>query len=214
MVLYICVIIIIGKVKIMKNKALKILSICLALAVVFSCVLSVSAAKYVTNVISKSEDYVSFVQPGDMDANKKVDATDVQALKDLLLADSSDTYSDVNGDGLTNICDLVLQDVQPDTFLSGSKITLKGKSVYGADITKVMTPGAKYKLTYTKTGDVTVKITGIKDYNGNAISDKTGENYFKTPTNLSGAKLEIVGDGTIENLKIVRVQMDNEYAVN
>ena len=198
----------------MKNKALKILSVCLALAVVFSCILSVSAAKYVTNVISKSEDYVSFVQPGDLDADKKVDATDVKALKDLLLADGEDTYSDVNGDGLTNICDLVLQDVQPDTFLSGSKITLNGRSVYNADITKVMTPGAKYKLTYEKTGNVTVRIVGIKDYNGNNISDKTGENYFKTPKNLSGAKLEIVGDGTIENLKIVRIQMDNDYAVN
>ena len=198
----------------MKNKTLKILSLCLAFAVVLSCVLSVSAAKYATTVISKSEDYVSFVQPGDIDANNKVDSSDSQALKDLLLADSSDTYSDVNGDGLTNICDLVLQDLQPDTFLSGSKITLNGRSVYNKDITKVMTPGAKYKLTYTKTGDITVKITGVKDYNGNNISDKTGENYFKTPTNLSGAKLEIIGDGTIENLKIVRIDMDNDVSVS
>lgn len=198
----------------MKNKTLKILSVCLALAVVFSCVLSVSAAKYVTNVITKSEDYVSFVQPGDLDANKKVEKADALALKDLLLKDNANTYSDVNGDGKTNVCDLVLQSEQPDTFLSGSKITLKGRSVYNADITKVMNPGAKYKLTFTKTGDVTVKISGVKAYNGTDIKTNDEEYFFKTPKNLSGATLEIVGDGTIENLKLVRIQMDNDVSIS
>jgi len=198
----------------MKNKTLKILALCLSLAVVFSCVLSVSAAKYVKNVISKSSDYVSFVQPGDVDFDKDVDADDGLALKEMLLYNAASPYSDVNGDDDTNVCDLVLQDEQPDTFLDGAKITLKGKSVYRADLASKMNAGAKYKLTFTKTGDVTVRIDGIKDYNGNAISTEASDYVFKTPKAVSDFSLEIIGDGTIENLKLVRVDMDNDVSIS
>ena len=197
----------------MKNKTLKILSLCLVLAVALSCVLSVSAAKYVTNVISKSSDYAAFVQPGDTNMDKKVDASDYSELREMLLNNVASRYSDVNGDEDTDICDLVLQSEQPDAFVDGAKITLKGKSVYGADIKAALTAGAKYKLTFKKTGDVTVKISGIKDYNGNAIATSASDYIFKTPKTISDVSLEIVGDGTIENLKLVRVDMDNDVSI-
>jgi hypothetical protein len=197
----------------MKNKTLKILSLCLVLAVALSCVLSVSAAKYVTNVISKSSDYAAFVQPGDTNMDKKVDASDYSELREMLLNNASSRYSDVNGDEGTDICDLVLQSEQPDAFVDGAKITLKGKSVYGADIKAALTAGAKYKLTFKKTGDVTVKISGIKDYNGNVIATSASDYIFKTPKTISDVSLEIVGDGTIENLKLVRVDMDNDVSI-
>ena len=197
----------------MKNKTLKILSLCLVLAVALSCVLSVSAAKYVTNVISKSSDYAAFVQPGDTNMDKKVDASDYSELREMLLNNVASRYSDVNGDEDTDICDLVLQSEQPDAFVDGAKITLKGKSVYGADIKAALTAGAKYKLTFKKTGDVTVKISGIKDYNGNVIATSASDYIFKTPKTISDVSLEIVGDGTIENLKLVRVDMDNDVSI-
>ena len=119
----------------MKNKTLKILSLCLVLAVALSCVLSVSAAKYVTNVISKSSDYAAFVQPGDTNMDKKVDASDYSELRETLLNNASSRYSDVNGDDGTDICDLVLQDEQPDAFVDGAKSPLKARA-YTAQILK------------------------------------------------------------------------------
>ncbi len=79
----------------MKNKTLKILALCLVLAIALSCVLSVSAAKYVTNVISKSSDYAAFVQPGDTNIDKKVDASDYSELREMLLYNVASRYSDV-----------------------------------------------------------------------------------------------------------------------
>lgn len=200
----------------MKSKALKILAICLALVFVFSAVLGVSAAKYVANVVATSKDYVSFVQPGDLNADKAINTADAKALKGLILQDKADTYSDVNGDAVTNICDLVLQDAQPETFVDGNTINLNGKSVYNTDIASVLNTGAKYKITFTATGDVTVKINGINDINGAAITTDTTDYVFKTPLTISdaaNAELQIIGEGEVSNFKLVRVDMDNDKAV-
>ncbi len=196
----------------MKSKALKILALCLAFTFVFCGVLGASAAKYVANVIADRSDYASFVQPGDMDVNNMVDDADAGILKEILLADTSDGYSDVNGDGETNICDLVLQDSQPDLFVDGAKINLNGKSIYKEDIGSILTTGAKYKITFAKTGDVKVVIKGL----GSEISTVATDYAFTTPLTISTTDVElyVVGNGTIENLKLARVDMDNDVAVN
>lgn len=200
----------------MKSKALKILAICLAFVLVFSAVLGVSAAKYVANVVANEKDYVSFIQPGDLNADKAINTADVNALKGLILQDKADTYSDVNGDDETDICDLVLQDAQPKTFVAANTIKLSGKSVYDADLASVLNTGAKYKITFATSGDVTVKINGIKDINGAAITTDATDYVFKTPLKISNSadiELQIIGEGEISNFKLVRVDMDNDKAV-
>ncbi len=187
----------------MKQKTLKILVLCLVFALIG--VISVSAAKYPASLISGSEDYENFAQPGDMDANGSIDIDDEKALKKLILVVDTNAYSDTNGDGVTNICDLVFQQEQIGvTFIENGKINLNGKSVYSHK--ELLTTGGEYQIS----GADGIELV-IKD-NGEDVTVTNG--VFKAPLDLDNAEISIIAkNATVENLKITRVNMDNDVEV-
>lgn len=196
----------------LKTKIIKFVTLLLVFILAVGVISSVSAAKYVAKpVLEKFETQTLFLAPGDMDSNGKVDSLDFSELREMLLLDAANRFSDVNGDEITNICDLVLQNenVNKD-FISGGKMNLNGKSIYNKEIKSSLNAGAEYKITYSATGDVKVKLEGIDGLNVTASG-----NTFKTPLNLSNNDIElcVIGNGTIDELSIVRVNMDNDYAI-
>ena len=197
----------------MRARAIKILSMVLALAFTLSGILCVSAAKYVSKPVAEDfEVKTNFLIPGDLDTDGNVDAQDYTELRGLILNDQTAQYSDVDGDEVTNICDLVLQDVNAKSdFVADGVMNLNGKSVYNAEIASVLNTGAEYKVTYTTSGDVTVKLVGLT---GAEVT--TSGDTFKTPLNLSNADIElyVIGEGTVEDLAVTRINMDNDYAIN
>lgn len=199
--------------KTLKANLIKILSLVLVLAFMMSGVICASAAKYVSKPVAENfETKTNFLIPGDLDADGALNKADYKNLRTLILQDSSAEYSDVNGDGDGNICDLVLQDANANSdFIADGKMNLNGKSVYNAEITSLLNTGAEYKVAFTTTGDVEVNLIGLTD---NQVI--TSGDTFKTPLNLSNVDLElyVIGQGTIENLQISRINMDNDYAVN
>ncbi len=188
----------------MKRKTIKVLSVCLALVLALSGLLCVSAAKYATNVISKTSDYNKFVQPGDIDENGKFDNADVVGLKAVLLNKTSATNPDVNGDGDTDICDLVKQGEQPDAFVEGTTIHLKGKSFYNGELK--LTSGAQYKISGAGGVEITLKINGV-------ATSIDGDGVFTTPKTITSTELIIKGDVDINNFKLARINMDNDAEV-
>lgn len=196
----------------MKTKTIRFLALALTLALIVGAISSVSAAKYVSKPVSESfEAKTEFLQPGDVDIDGDVDDQDYTSLREMLLYNAASLYSDTNGDEITNICDLVLQKANKDVeFLKDGKMNLNGRSVYGKNINSLLNSGAEYKITYTASGDVTVKLDGIND------ADITASGAtFKTPTNLKNTDvlLYVIGEGSIESLTISRTNMDNDFSV-
>ena len=194
------------------KKFSKILAIFLVLTFAIGNVLSTSATKYVATPVSEDfETATVFLQPGDLDADGAVNTADYNKLRGELLEGKGSTYYDVNGDGIFNICDLVLQDINSKSdFLSSGKMNLNGKSIYNAEIANVFNTGAEYKVTYTATGDVAVKLIGLDGV------EVTESGYtFKTPLSISNSDIQlyVVGEGVIDDFKIQRINMDNDYAV-
>lgn len=197
----------------LKTKIIKFVTLLLVFILAVGVISSVSAAKYVAKpVFENFETTTLFLAPGDMDSNGKVDTLDYSELREMLLLDAANRFSDVNGDEITDICDLVLQNenINKD-FISGGKMNLNGKSIYNKEIKSSLTAGAEYKVTYSATGDVKIKLDGIDGINITASG-----NTFKTPLNLSNNDIElcVIGNGTIDELSIVRVNMDNDFSVN
>ncbi len=190
----------------MKGRIFKFLTVCLVFAFMLMFTLGVNAAKYPTNLISGSEDYINFAQPGDMDADNSIDKDDEVALKKLILVKNQNAYSDTNGDGVTDICDLVFQQEQIGvTFIENGAIKLNGKSVYSHK--ELMITGGEYKIT----GAEGVELI-IKD-NGTDVTVTNG--VFKAPLNLDTTEISIIAKNvTVENLKITRINMDNDIEVN
>ena len=189
----------------MKGKALKILAISLLLMFVVSGVVGVTAAKYPASMVASASDYANFVQPGDLNADKTIGTDDVKAMKGLILADSANKFSDANGDDLTNICDLVFQGEQGaySEFYDGSKINLKGKSVYNGDS---LTAGGQYEVS----GADGIKII-LND--GNTETEVSGTT-FKAPLDIENGGVAIKADNaTVTSLKIYRINMDNNANV-
>ena len=196
----------------------KVLAMSLALTFLVCSMLNISAAKYVANVVA--EDFetsaTDFLQPGDIDADGDIDTADYTELRGLILKSETATYSDANGDNVSNICDLVLQNENKATdFVSDGAMNLNGKSYYGAEITSVITTGAEYKVIYETSGDVTVKLNGLKDYDGNAVTVTESGYTFKTATAApEDVELYVIGNGTVKNFAITRINMDNDYSVS
>ncbi len=197
----------------MKTKFIKFAVLVLIFVFIVGTISAVSAAKYVAKpVLENFETSTLFLAPGDMDIDGKVDASDYEELRELLLSDAASLYSDANGDEITNICDLVLQNENLNKdFISNGKMNLNGKSVYNKNVVSSLSTGAEYKVTYNASGDIEVKLAGLDGVNITASG-----NTFKTPINLSDKEIEfyVIGNGTIEDLSIVRVNMDNEYSIN
>ena len=196
----------------MKTKFIKFMGLLLILVLIVGAVSVVSAAKYVAKPVEeKFEASTLFLAPGDLDADGKVNSSDYFALREQLLNNAASRYSDVNGDDCTDITDRVLQDENKVDFIADGKMNLKGKSIYSKDIVSLLSTGAGYKVTYNASGNIKIKLAGLDGV------DITASGYtFKTPLNLSGKSIElyVIGNGTLEDLSIVRVNMDNDYAVN
>ncbi len=195
------------------KKISKILAIFLALTLVIGSAIGASAAKYVAKAVSENfETSTEFLIPGDLDASGKIEATDYETLRGLILNDQTAKYSDVNGDSDSDICDLVLQDMNSKSdFVAGGVMNLNGKSFYNADFSSVLATGAEYKVTCTASDNVKIKLEGFS----NAQAIESGYT-FKTPLTLSNADIQlyVVGEGTVDDLAITRINMDNDYAVN
>lgn len=195
------------------KKITKILAILLALTLITGSMFSVSAAKYVANVVSEDfEDTTGFLIPGDLNANGKIENDDYTELRGLILNGKTAQYSNVNGTDGTDIRDLVLQDINSKSdFVANGVMNLNGKSFYNGELVSILSTGAEYKLTYNASDDVEVKLVGIDGSEITASGDT-----FKTPLNLSNAELQlyVIGEGIVEDLQITRINMDNDYAVN
>ncbi len=195
------------------KKLTKILAFFLALTLITGSMLGVSAAKYVANVVSEDfEEATKFLIPGDLNANGEIENDDYESLRGLILNGKTAQFSDVNGIDGTDIRDLVLQDINSKSdFVANGVMNLNGKSFYNAEMGSVLSTGAEYKLTYNASEDVEVKLVGISGAEVTASGDT-----FKTPLNLSNAEIQlyVVGEGTVEQIAITRINMDNDYAVN
>lgn len=222
----------------MKSKHFKIAAVILSLAVLFSCVMSVSATNYVVDVLSEDfESAVEFLAPGDLNADKALDASDVVALRKLLIEDETDgsytavfganadaKYSDVNGDAAVNVKDLVRQKkvaASDYSVTADGALVLNGNSAYTGDLFADMGTGAQYKISfkYKATGVIKVKINAmgetIEVRKAAASNWKTAEATFTTPLEFAeGIDLQVIGVGSIDDLVITRINMDNEYSEN
>lgn len=209
------------------------------LITVFSVVsaLSAAATEYVENVIS--EDFTAacdFLAPGDMDANGVINSTDSVSLRKLLLNNRVDKtydelyastgeqamYSDVNGDSFVDIRDLVRQKKNLATnleFIENGAMQLNGNSSYNGEFISVLGSGAEYEISYTYKSEskLLIKINGLSEqiiYENDPSADSvTVTKTFKTPltiTGTDGIEFQIIGVGTIEDISVTRINMDNE----
>jgi len=225
----------------MKRIARKLLVFALVAAFSVVSASGVTAAEYVENVVS--EDFTSackFLAPGDMDADGSVNAEDAVALRKLLLSNSGDKtydavfaakgseakYSDINGDSLVDIKDLVRQKknlTENFVFVENGAMSLNGNSSYKGDFISVLGSGAEYEISYTykSDSDLLVKINGLSEkivYENEAATDSTTvTKTFKTPLTLTetdGIELQIIGVGSVENISVTRINMDNDLVEN
>lgn len=203
--------------------------------------LGVTAAEYVENVVS--EDFTSageFLAPGDMDANGSVNAEDAVALRELLLNNNGDKaydavyaakgaeakYSDINGDDLVDIKDLVRQKknlTENFVFIENGAMSLNGNSSYKGEFISVLGTGAEYEVSYTykSDSDLLVKINGLSEeivYENEPVADSTTViKTFKTPLTLTetdSIELQIIGVGSVEYISVTRINMDNDLVEN
>lgn len=204
-------------------------------------VFSASAAKYVRDVVDCDFEGTSgaFLAPGDYDGNGAIEQADHNSLKGLILdiADEVDyssvyaknteaIYSDVNGDGIIDIRDLVLQDENKSAdFIADGAMVLNGNSAYKEKVLSNMGTGAEYKITYTYSAnaDIKVKFNGLDgllaDSTKTDTDDSTGAvtvtRSIKTPLSIekgNGIELQLVGEGEVTAFSVTRVNMDNEIA--
>ena len=212
----------------------------IALLVVGS-MLGVSAAKYLRDVVDCDFESTggAFLAPGDYDGNGTIEEADHNSLKSLILdtngedayssvyaKDTDAIYSDVNGDGIIDIRDLVLQDENKGAdFVTGGAMVLNGNSAYKDELFSNMGTGAEYKIVYTYKSDasVEVKLNGLDgllaDSTETATDGGTGDvtvtRSIKTPLSFekgNGIELQLVGEGEITDFSVTRVNMDNEIA--
>lgn len=227
----------------MKSKTMKIAAVALVLAVAISCVLSISAKSYVVNVLSddfsdagKSE----FLPAGDLNADKKIDSTDITSLKKIILKNNTDStytavygeygdealYADVTGDGMVNIIDLVRQkklSAGSYEVVENGALVLKGNTAYKNDLLSVMGTGAKYRVqfTYKSSDSVTLKLNSmgeeIKIEKDAADRETTVSEIITAPLSFAddGIDLQIIcKDGIIKDFSITRIDMDNEISAD
>ena len=210
-----------GRCLIVKRVVKKIISLSLATAFCIICTLSVSATQYVEKVVNEDFSLKSeclFLAPGD----------DLVSLRKMFLNDNSakSIYSDVNGDEMVDIRDLVRlkKNIANNfEFIDNGVMLLNGNSAYKGDFISVMGTGAEYELEYTykSNSPIKVKINGLGEeitYESDASADYiTVTQTFKTPlkiTKSNDIELQIIGVGSIKNFKVTRINMDNEHVEN
>lgn len=228
----------------MKSKAIKIAALCLAITLIFSCMLCVSATEYTVDVLA--EDFAAadcdFLAPGDLDADGALNATDAVSLRKLLIEDETDgtytavytakgeeaKYSDVNGDDAVNILDLVRQKkniANEFTLVDTAEGTmaLNGNTAYTGEFVSKMGTGAEYKVAFSYKSDsaIKIKINSMGEepivIEKAAANDLTAvEEVIKTPLEFAenGIEFQIIGQGEVSEVSVTRTNMDNEYSEN
>ena len=222
----------------MKAKTMKIAAVCLMMAVLLSCVLSVSATTYVVDVLS--EDFSSgeaFLAPGDINADKALDATDVVNLRKLLIEDETDgsyvavatanadaKLADINGDDAVNVKDLVRQKkvIAADySVTANGALVLNGNSVYAGDLFSNMGTGADYVVTFKYKSSTPIKVK-FNAMGETVVIEKAASANWTTVTQTitaplafaEGVELQIIGEGYADDIVITRTNMDNDYSEN
>ena len=102
-------------------------------------------------------------------------------------------------------------------------MSLNGNSSYKGEFISVLGTGAEYEVSYTykSNSDLLVKINGLSEeivYENEPAADSTTvTKTFKTPLNLTetdGIEFQIIGVGSVENISVTRINMDNELVEN
>lgn len=227
----------------MKKSVRKLITLGLATTFSVISILSVSAAEYVEKVVAEDFTTASvceFIAPGDLNADGSVNANDSVSLRKLLLSNLGDhsydavyaskgeeaKYSDINGDENIDVRDLVRQKknmVENFVFIENGAMSLNGNSAFVGEFISVLGSGAEYEISYTYKSDssIRVKINGLSEeivYENEAASDfTTVTETFKTPLKIAetdGIELQIIGVGSIENISVTRINMDNDLVEN
>lgn len=222
----------------MKKGIAVILALCLVVITLMCGSLSVCAASYVIAEDFANASDCKFLAPGDMDADGTVVADDLVMLKQLLLSKKGGNsyndvykangetakYSDINGDGFVNIIDLVRQkknSAKNSTFITDSVMVLNGNSAFTGAFTSVLGANAVYDigLTYKSDSPVIIKISDLDEEIVFDAASKTTTvvKSFETSaniTNASGIDFQIIGVASIDDISVVRVNLDNDLADN
>lgn len=222
----------------MKKRIAVILALSLSIVTLMCGSLSVSAASYVIEEDFLSVSDCEFLAPGDMDADGQVVADDLVLLKQLLLnpkksniytdvykeIGEASKYSDINGDGFINVIDLVRQKknlAENSAFVSGGVMSLNGNSAYKGDFTSSLSANAVYdiSITYKSDSPIKVKMADLeKEFVFEASQNtKTVVKTFETPSVINDAQgidFQIIGVVSIDDISVVRVNLDNDLADN
>lgn len=225
------------------KKVMPLFTVLLLVLTMIMCSFGVCAEKYKSAVVSDDFTNASktlFLRPGDMNADKVIDAKDLPILVNILLcAESSDysvvcssdlfgkLYSDTNGDNYVNILDLVKAKrnaAKTSDFVSGGVLNVDGKSVYSGSINSDFLSGVTYTVTYkykTQTSlRVKINIQGDEEERTCSPTDSWQTvsydvNIPQTKVSVSGFEAQIIGIGEVDNFSIVRKgSMDNELSAS
>lgn len=182
-----------------------------------------------------SETDCKFLAPGDMDAGGKVNAEDLAQLRQLLLSDIKNSsyadvyatlgktakYSDVNGDELVDIRDLIRLKkniANSNEFIANGVMSLNGNSAFKGAFTGSLCENAEYeiKLIYRSDAQVTVKLADLNEkIFFEAASEPSTEvrKTFTTPESITDADnidFQIIGIADIEYISVTRIGVDND----
>ena len=207
------------------KKRTRAMAIGLAAMVSLVMPLGVSGAdypKYLVNETFQAVEETNFLLPGDVNADRSLNAADSVHLSKLLLGVGGvdEKYSDVNGDGALNVIDLIRQkknSANYGTIIADGEYRLNGKSIYGVSLYENMRSGAEYRVVmkYSADSDIKVIINGVEMLASSA--DSTFEYDFTAPLTIDREedyRLEIVGTGTVSHFSIQAVNTDNELVEN
>lgn len=211
----------------MKKSAIRFAAFCLTVIMLALCGISASAEKYYSNIVSENFNSASsckFLQPGDVNKNGVVNADDVVLCRKNLLGlatDIASAYYDVNGDAANDVRDLVRQKKITSSnaeFIADGAMALNGNSIYSGEFVSIMGTGAEYtiKLSYISDSGIKIKINGFGEEKvfsaGTATELETVTFSYKTPlskSNTSGVELQIIGIGSVNDVSVTRINMDN-----
>ena len=225
----------------MKKGIAVILTLSMAVIALTCGSLSVFAASTVEKVVAEDFNSASdckFLAPGDTNADGKVSADDLVALRQLLLSDMKDNsytavykvngnsakYSDINGDGLVNVKDLVRQkknSAKNFVFVDNGRMMLNGNSAFKGAFTSVLGTGTVYEISITYKSDSPIKVK-LADLGEEIIFELKSSlsqvtKTFETPITIEDAEnieFQIIGVATIDKISVTRANMDNDLVDN
>ena len=179
-----------------------------------------------------------FLAPGDMDADGKANTDDLVIFKQLLLSNKTDTsytavynsngenakYSDINGDGFVNVKDLVCMKknlAENFVFVHDGVMSLNGNSALNGIFNSALSKDASYAVSLTYKSDYPVRVKmadlGVEFVFEPSSTVSTLTKTFKTPAAIGetkGIQFQVIGVATIDEISVIRVNMDNDIADN